>query len=76
MSGQIDIRKHFSKELCDIYNKLSQLENKRIYELSSNQADGCLDHNISQLRDMLSDLLMKIEGKRPSFEEQLSEYLG
>lgn len=55
------ISKEYSHELLKISNKLKQLENGRIYELSGAQMDGYLATNILQLRELLNDLLQKIQ---------------
>jgi len=43
---KIDITKKYNLEIMDIKNKLNQLEQGRVYELSSAQMDGYLDTNI------------------------------
>ena len=74
MNERISVEKDFSHELGEINNKLMQLENGRIYELSHVSGDGTLCTNAKQLRELIVDLLMKIEGKKPTFEEELSKY--
>ena len=70
-----DISKRYSSELLNISNKLNQLERGRIYELSRAQMDGYLSTNISQLKDMLNDLLGKIQNDGKSQDEKMSEEL-
>lgn len=74
MNEQIDIKKVFSNELGNINNKLNQLENGRVYEMSQVPSDGNLRTNVCQLREMIVDLLMKLEGKKPTLEEELRKY--
>ncbi|MGM9521278.1 MAG: hypothetical protein ACI3VB_02220 [Oscillospiraceae bacterium] len=71
----IDIKRDFSIELCDIVYKLRQLEEGRIYEMTGVRADGTLNTNAVELKKMLADLLLKVEGKRPSGEEELASFL-
>ena len=71
-----EISKRYSNELLDISNKLNQLERGRIYELSHAQMDGYLSTNIKQLKDMLKDLLGKIQNDGQSQDEKLSEELA
>ncbi|HBX24008.1 MAG TPA: hypothetical protein DEF34_10315 [Desulfotomaculum sp.] len=74
-SKKIDITSKFSIELQDISNKLKQLENGRIYEISGAQMDGYLATNISQLKKMLAHLIYKIEYGTDSITDDLSELL-
>ena len=62
-----DISKRYSSELLNISNK---------YELSRAQMDGYLSTNISQLKDMLNDLLGKIQNDGKSQDEKMSEELA
>ena len=71
MDKQIDISGRYAFELQEIKNKLSDLEQRRIYELSGAQMDGYLATNIQKLRKMLSSLIHKIEYSLPSIEEEL-----
>ena len=56
-----EIKEKYSNELCAIQNKLQQLEKGRIYELSEVKMDGYLSTNVQQLREMICDLLNKIQ---------------
>ena len=76
MSDQIDISGRFSHELHQISYKLSQLEDGRIYEFTKIRSDGSLNYNAKKLKEMLVDLFLKIEGKRPSIEEEICKYFG
>lgn len=69
-----EIKKRFSQELNQIGDKLQQLEEGRVYELTQVRADGSLQHNTQELRTMISELLAKIDTNAPSFEEDLNQY--
>lgn len=73
-SKDIDIKRDFGPELCNIYNKLCQLEEERIYEKTGARMDGTLNTNAVALKKMLADLFLKIEGKRPSTEEEFASF--
>lgn len=70
-----EISERYKAELLDIRNKLNQMERGRVYELSRAQMDGRLDTNINQLRDMLNDLLWKIQNDGQSQDEKIRESL-
>ena len=70
------ISERYSTELLEIENKLNQLERGRIYELSRAQMDGYLSTNINQLKDMLNDLLGKIQNDKQGQEEKMLEELA
>ena len=72
MNEQEKVAVRFSHELNEIENKLRQMESGRVYELSNAQMDGYLANNVSQLREMINDLVAKIDGDRPSFAEKIS----
>lgn len=56
-----EISDEYSYELNSISNKLEQMERGRIYELSGAQMDGYLATNVNQLKEMINDLLNKIQ---------------
>lgn len=70
-----DITKIYSREILEIYNRLTHLENGRYYENSGAQMDGSLAHNISKLREDITNLLVKINDGSPSENERLREAL-
>ncbi|MEH7504933.1 hypothetical protein V7152_23475 [Neobacillus drentensis] len=76
MSEKLGITQKYSREILDIGNKLRDLENNRIYELSRAQMDGYLATNIQQLRKMLTELISKIDNQDPSTNDELAEALG
>lgn len=75
ISKDIDIENRFSKELNDIRNKLTQLKNGRVYEISRATMDGYLATNIEQLEKMIDELINKIEYGKKSFSEEIKPYL-
>lgn len=48
---KVDISRKYSLELEHIWNKINDLEQKRIYELTGYNPDGSLSTNIQQLRN-------------------------
>lgn len=76
MQSNIEITNKYSHEILDIANKLNQLEKGRIYELSGAQMDGYLSTNIKQLKEMITDLLIKIENGDDSIKDRLTKTLG
>ncbi len=72
----VNITDKYSHELLEIKNKLNQLENGRVYELSNAQMDGYLATNVKQLEKMIAKLLYKIEYGKDSVEDQFSEIFG
>lgn len=70
-----EISKRYSHELGDIENKLVQLENNRVYELSDAKMDGYLATNIAQLRKMIAELLHKIQNDEEGFSEHISKMI-
>ena len=71
MDKKIDVRNKYSVELMNINNKLNQLEKDRIYDLTNAQMDGYLSTNIEQLREMIEDLIYKVEYYGESDNERL-----
>lgn len=69
------ISEEYSHEINDIKNKLNQLERGRVYELSRAQMDGYLATNIEQLRNMLNDLLNKIQNGSDGTDTELAEIM-
>ncbi|WP_166695875.1 hypothetical protein [Bacillus cereus] len=68
----IDIKRHYNDEFNNIQNKLNELENGRIYELTGAQMDGALSTNIQNLRKMLNDLFNKIEYGKDSIGDEIA----
>lgn len=65
----------YSHELNEITNKLNQMERGRVYELSRAQMDGYLATNVTQLREMIADLLHKIQNGEDGTAEELAEIM-
>lgn len=76
MSERLGITRQYSHEIQEISNKLRDLENGRIYELSGAQMDGYLATNAQSLRKMLNELINKIDKQEPSINDELGEALG
>lgn len=70
-----EISKRYSHELSDIANKLTQLENNRVYELSGAKMDGYLATNVAQLRKMFAELLRKIQDDEEGFNERIGKMI-
>ncbi|KLK98110.1 hypothetical protein XJ18_17970 [Bacillus pumilus] len=66
----------YSREISKITNKLKELKNDKIYELTNNRSDGSLYTNAMQIEEYLNDLLIKIETDAPSINEQLREAMN
>jgi len=69
----VDVINQYNRELMNIKNKLIQLENGRVYDLTGVQMDGYLATNIVQLREMIEDLIYKIEYGEESINERLKD---
>ena len=65
----------YSHELNEISNKLNQMERGRVYELSRAQMDGYLATNVTQLREMIAELLHKIQNGEDGTAEELAEIM-
>ena len=76
MSEKLGITRKYSREILDIENKLRELENGRIYELTRAGGDGYLATNVKTLRKMLNELIVKIDNQSPSTNDELAEALG
>ena len=73
MDKKVDVINKYDNEIMEIKNKLNQLEKCRVYELTNAKMDGYLSTNIEQLRDMIADLLYKIEYGKESIGERISK---
>ena len=76
MQEKLDITNKYSYELQEISNKLNQLRNKRIYEISNAKMDGFMATNIDQLEKMIAELIIKIEKGQESTMENLLRTFG
>lgn len=70
-----EISKEYSHELSEINHKLDMMERGRIYELSGTQMDGYLATNVSQLKEMINDLLNKIQNGREGTATELGNIM-
>jgi capsule polysaccharide export protein KpsE/RkpR len=70
---KIDIVNKYSDELSDIQNKLQQLKDRQVYEISNVRGDGYLANNVEQLKKMISKLLYKIEYGKDSITDEIAE---
>lgn len=69
------ISERYGYELNEIANKLKQMENGRVYELSRAQSDGYLATNVGQLRDKINELLNKIQNGTESTDERIADIM-
>ncbi|WP_242856995.1 hypothetical protein [Pseudobacteroides cellulosolvens] len=69
----IDISQKYSHEIDNIKNKLSDLERGRIYEITNVKMDGYLATNVVQLKEMISDLIYKIEYDKDSISDDIGK---
>lgn len=67
----VDVTGKYNSELLKIKNKLNQLEKGRVYDISKAKMDGYLSTNVEQLREMISDLVYKIEYNEESIEDRM-----
>lgn len=70
---EFDVTKTYRLELRKIKDKMDDLEQGRIYEKTNYGPYGYLNTNIVKLKEMLNDLLHKIEYSEQSDEERLSQ---
>jgi len=70
---KIDVTGKYGHEIQDITNKLKDLENSRIYEITGARMDGYLATNIKQLDKMIKDLIYKIEYGEDSVNDKLAQ---
>jgi len=72
--GDINLKRDFSHELGEIAYRLQCMEKGLVYERTQAPGDGSLATNIAKLKKDLADLFAKIEGRRPSAEDELRRY--
>lgn len=68
-----EISEKYTSEIEDIRCKLNQLENGKIKEFTGAKQDGNLDTNIKKLREMINDLLYKIQNGEKGDKDKLIE---
>lgn len=74
MSEKLGITEKYRMEIQKIGIKLRELENNEVFELSGYQRDGYLATNVGQLRDMIEELIYKIDNQAPSVGDEFTEY--
>lgn len=74
MGEKLGITEKYSREIEDIANKLRDLENNRITEITRADMHGRLSTNIQQLRKMLNELIHKIDNQAPSINDELEDF--
>lgn len=67
------IKDEYSAELNNISNRLTQLKNGRVYELSNAKMDGFLYTNIEK---DIYDLLFKIQSVKEGFCHEIGEKIA
>ncbi|MGN1304227.1 MAG: hypothetical protein ACI4YB_04235 [Oscillospiraceae bacterium] len=70
------IKDEYSAELNNISNRLAQLKNGRVYELSNAKMDGFLYTNIEKLEKDIYDLLFKIQTGKEGFCHEIAEKIA
>ena len=70
---EYDIKENFGYELNEISNKLNQIEAGRIYENGGSKMDGSLAANIKQLRNMIAELLSKIQNGKDGIDDEIAK---
>lgn len=73
MNGKLGITDKYSREIEEIANKLRDLENNRIKEVTHANMDGSLATNVQKLRKMLNELIYKIDNQSPSINDDLAD---
>ena len=68
-----DLEKVYSHEFNNIRNRLNQLEEGRVYELSHVKMDGYLSTQIVKLRKDLTELFNKIQNGEEGFAEKVAK---
>ena len=70
---EYDIKEKYGYELNEISNKLNQIEAGRIYENGGSKMDGSLAANIKQLRNMIAELLSKIQNGKAGVDVRIAK---
>lgn len=69
-----DIKQKYAYEINRIVEKLTQIEESRIYGYpNGSQMDGNLETNVKQLRKMIASLLLKIQNGEDGAEEEIAQ---
>jgi len=76
VDSKVDVTRRYRHEILNIKNKLQQLKDGKIYDLTGAKMDGYLSTNISQLEEMIDELIDKVEYCKKSTTEKLSELMS
>lgn len=71
---EYDIREKYSHELSEIYAKLNQIKDGRIYGINGSGMDGNLSTNVMQLQKMIAKLLLKIQNGEDGTDEEIAKW--
>ncbi|EOR24975.1 hypothetical protein A499_06485 [Niallia nealsonii AAU1] len=75
MSDKMDeVRRRYSHEINEVANKLRDLENGRIKEITDVNMDGYLSTNIISLRKDLNDLFAKVVNGSDSVTDEFDKW--
>lgn len=75
MSDKMDeVRRRYSHEINEVANKLRDLENGRIKEITDVNMDGYLATNIISLRKDLNDLFAKVVNGSDSVTDEFDKW--
>ncbi|MFS0751745.1 hypothetical protein [Oceanobacillus sp. 1P07AA] len=69
----LDVESLYSFELADIRNRLTQMENGRISEITHAGYDGSLATNVVKLREDFEKLISDIKYGRTTSHDQLDD---
>lgn len=70
----VNVMDRYSHEINEIKNRLIQLENGKVYDLTNCKGDGYLSTHIQKLESQLNELLLKIEFDKPGIQEKIGSY--
>ena len=68
------IKEEYSHELNEIGNKLKQLKDGRVYELSNAKMDGFLSTNVQKLESEICELLSKIQNGNEGTTSEMAKW--
>ena len=71
-----ELIERFSFELHDIEDRLQQLKDGRVYEITNLRSDGHISTHAKKLEQMIVQLLLKIEGKSPTISDTLELFFS
>lgn len=71
---EYDIKVKYSREVSDIYSKLNQIKEGRIYGINGSGMDGDLSTNVMELQKMIAKLLLKIQNGEEGTDEEIARW--